>query len=105
MPLLQDRDIDHALETLPGWVREGNALRRQFTFASFPDAVAFVNGLVPHAERADHHPDLTISYRRVTVLYSTHSEGGITEKDVDGARAANGEAEKVGHGHGPGGRG
>lgn len=92
MPLLTDREIDRALETLPGWTREGDALRRQFTFASFPDAVAFVNRLVPHAERADHHPDLTISYRRVTVSYSTHSEGGITGKDVAGARMADVEA-------------
>jgi 4a-hydroxytetrahydrobiopterin dehydratase len=92
MPLLTDQQIADALHALPGWTREDDALRRQFTFDSFPEAVAFVNRLVPHAEAADHHPDLTINYRRVTVLYSTHSEGGITEKDVGGARMADGES-------------
>jgi 4a-hydroxytetrahydrobiopterin dehydratase len=89
MPLLTDSQIDDALRTLPGWAREGSAIVRQFEFASFPDAVAFVNRLVPHAEAADHHPDLLVSYRRVTVRWSTHSDGGITEKDVAGARMSN----------------
>lgn len=88
MALLTDTQIEEALATLPGWTRADNALRRQFTFRSFPEAVAFVNRLVPDAEAADHHPDLTINYRRVTVEYSTHSEGGLTAKDVEGARMA-----------------
>jgi 4a-hydroxytetrahydrobiopterin dehydratase len=92
MPLLDDAAIARALETLPGWTRDGGTLARQFTFASFPDAVAFVNRLVPHADAADHHPDLLVSYRRVTVRWTTHSDGGITEKDVAGARMTDGEA-------------
>jgi 4a-hydroxytetrahydrobiopterin dehydratase len=96
MPLLDDADVARALETLPRWTREGDAIARQFTFASFPDAVAFVNRLVPHAEAADHHPDLLVSYRRVTVRWSTHSEGGITEKDVAGARMTDREAGAAG---------
>jgi 4a-hydroxytetrahydrobiopterin dehydratase len=92
MPLLNDAQIDDALRTLPGWSRDGDALVRQFTFASFPDAVAFVNRLVPHAEAADHHPDLLVNYRRVTVRWSTHSDGGITETDVAGAKMADREA-------------
>ena len=72
----------------PGWSRQGDALVRQVTFAGFPEAVAFVSRLVAPAEAADHHPDVTINYRRVTVSFTTHSEGGVTEKDVDGARAA-----------------
>jgi 4a-hydroxytetrahydrobiopterin dehydratase len=91
MPLLTDAQIDDALRRLPGWTREGAALVRQFTFASFPEAVAFVNRLVPHAEAADHHPDLVVNYRRVTVRWSTHSDGGITEKDVAGARMTDGD--------------
>jgi len=47
-----------------------------------------VNRLVPAAEAADHHPDILINYRRVTLTYSTHSEGGVTEKDLAGAAAA-----------------
>jgi 4a-hydroxytetrahydrobiopterin dehydratase len=88
MSLLTDHEVNQALGQLPGWTRAGNVIRKQFTFRSFPDAVAFVNRLVPDAETADHHPDLTINYRRVTVEYSTHSEGGLTRKDVDGAKMA-----------------
>ena len=65
-----------------------NALVRQFTFRGFPDAIAFVTRLAFDAEANDHHPDLAVSYKRVTVTWSTHSEGGVTEKDVAGARQA-----------------
>jgi 4a-hydroxytetrahydrobiopterin dehydratase len=74
------------LKELPGWTLEGGALQRQFTFASFPDAIAFVTRLGFDAEAADHHPDIQISYKRVTVRWSTHSAGGITEKDFSGVR-------------------
>lgn len=86
MPRLSDAAIDSALATLPGWVRVGEAIERRFTCRSFPDAVAFVAALVPEAEAADHHPDLEIHYRTVVVSYTTHSEGGLTQRDVDGAR-------------------
>lgn len=73
---------------LDGWSLEGTAIRKQFVFAGFPDAVDFVSRLVPHAEAADHHPDITINYKRVTLTYTTHSAGGLTPKDFDGARMA-----------------
>jgi 4a-hydroxytetrahydrobiopterin dehydratase len=93
MALLTDQEIAQSLASLPGWTRDGEALRRQFTFSSFPDAVAFVGRLVPHAEAADHHPDITINYRRVTLAYSTHSEHGLTAKDVAGAHMADAQAD------------
>ena len=73
---------------LGGWTLDGEAIRKQFVFRGFPEAVAFVSRLVPHAEAADHHPDVLINYKRVTLTYSTHSEGGLTDKDFDGARMA-----------------
>ena len=88
MSLLPDDTIARELGTLPGWSRDGNAIRKQFTFTGFPEAVAFVQRLVQDCEAADHHPDVTVNYRRVTLSYSTHSEGGLTLKDFDGARAA-----------------
>lgn len=76
------------LPGLNGWRLDGEALVKQFTFAGFPEAVAFVGRLVAGAEAADHHPDITINYKRVTLSYSTHSEGGLTELDFEGARMA-----------------
>jgi 4a-hydroxytetrahydrobiopterin dehydratase len=84
------------LQKLPGWQLEGDAITRQFTFAGFPEAVAFVVRLGFIAEAADHHPDLLVNYKRVTVTYSTHSAGGLTEKDFDGAAAAAKVAGAVG---------
>jgi len=84
------------LKALDGWTRDGEAIRKQFTFKGFPEAVAFVTRLVPDAEAADHHPDITINYRRVTLSWSTHDEGGLTAKDIAGARMADRHArEKV----------
>lgn len=63
------------------WSEAGGALERTFEFASFPAAIAFVNRLAELAERENHHPDITVSYRRVTVRWTTHSAGGITDRD------------------------
>ena len=88
MPTLSREEIEERLKKLRGWTLEGNAIKRQYTFAGFPEAIAFVNRLAPEAEKADHHPDILINYKRVTLTYSTHSEGGLTEKDFQGAAAA-----------------
>jgi 4a-hydroxytetrahydrobiopterin dehydratase len=88
MSRLTNEEIDRRLAGLPGWTRAGDAITKQFTFPDFPAAVAFVTRLVPGAESDDHHPDITINYRRVTLSYSTHSEGGLTVKDFDGAAMA-----------------
>jgi 4a-hydroxytetrahydrobiopterin dehydratase len=82
---LATHDVDTRLTGMSGWTREGDTLARTFTFGSFPEAIAFVVRLAFAAEQADHHPDLAISYKRVTVRWSTHSENGITEKDFAGA--------------------
>lgn len=81
-------EIARRIAALDGWTLDGDAIRKQFTFAGFPEAVAFVSRLVPEAEAADHHPDILINYRRVTLTYTTHSEGGLTEKDFAGAAMA-----------------
>ena len=88
MAKLDEAAIRKGLEGAKGWMLEGAAIRRQFTLASFPDAMAFVTRLAFDAEAADHHPDILINYTRVTLTYSTHSEGGLTQKDFDGARKA-----------------
>ena len=88
MAKLAAPEIEQRMKSLNGWTRDGDAIRKQFTFAGFPEAVAFVDRLAPEAEKADHHPDILINYKRVTLTYSTHSEGGLTEKDFAGAAIA-----------------
>lgn len=88
MALLDRAEVERRVKTLDGWRVEGRAIVKVFAFAGFPEAVAFVDRLVPEAEAADHHPDIQINYRRVTLSYSTHSDGGLTEKDFAGAAMA-----------------
>jgi 4a-hydroxytetrahydrobiopterin dehydratase len=72
-----------------GWQEIEGALERTFELPSFPEAIAFVNRVAELAEREDHHPDVTISYKKVTLRWTTHSEGGITERDRElAARSA-----------------
>jgi 4a-hydroxytetrahydrobiopterin dehydratase len=85
---LSRTDAEQRLTRLSGWTLDGDAIRKQYTFVDFVAAVAFVNRLVPGAEAADHHPDILINYKRVTLTYATHSEGGLTVKDFDGAAMA-----------------
>lgn len=88
MATLSRDEIQRRLETLDGWSLDGDTIRKQYTFDGFLDAIRFVDRLAPEAEAADHHPDILIRYRRVTLTYSTHSEGGLTEKDFVGAAMA-----------------
>lgn len=85
---LDPAQLDDALATLPGWQSTGNAIQRQFTIKSFPDAVALLTRLAFEAEAVDHHPDFILEYRRLTVRFWTHTANGVTQKDVDAARVA-----------------
>ena len=86
MARLNDEEIDEQLSGLQGWRREGEAIRREFELDDFKGSVDFVNRLTPEAEDMNHHPDLKISWNKVTVTLSTHSEGGLTENDFELAR-------------------
>jgi len=85
---LSSTEVQQRIKNLKGWSLDGNAIKKQYTFAGFLEAIAFVNRLAPKAEEADHHPDILINYKRVTLTYSTHSEGGLTAKDFEGAATA-----------------
>jgi 4a-hydroxytetrahydrobiopterin dehydratase len=65
------------------WMREGIEIARIFTFRNFREAMGFVTQVALLAERADHHPDIEIRYKQVTLRLSTYSAGGLTEKDFD----------------------
>ncbi|MCU0308649.1 MAG: 4a-hydroxytetrahydrobiopterin dehydratase [Thermoleophilia bacterium] len=83
MAVLSADELAAGLASLPGWAGEGGAIVKVFTFeGGFMGSVGFVNRLAEAAEAADHHPDLAISWNRVTVTLATHSEGGVTAKDL-----------------------
>ena len=67
--------------TGPDWDEVDGALERTFELPTVPEAIAFVNRLAELAEHENHHPDIAVSYRTVTVRWTTHSAGGITERD------------------------
>ena len=82
MTILSDTDIELAVRELPGWEHADGALRRSVTFPAFLDGIDAVGRVAELAERKDHHPDIDIRWRTVTFTLVTHSEGGITDKDV-----------------------
>jgi 4a-hydroxytetrahydrobiopterin dehydratase len=84
--LLNQTEINQQIQNLSGWTTDGKKITRTFQFKDFVDAIAFVNKLVEPAEAAGHHPDLMISYNKVTVNLTTHDAGGITQKDFDLAK-------------------
>jgi len=86
MAALRDEAIHQGLAKLSGWSYQSKELRKKYTFSSFLPGIEFVNHIARAAEEAGHHPDITINYNVVGISLSTHSEGGVTEKDFDLAR-------------------
>ena len=84
--LLDEAAVAAELEGLR-WQRDGDHLVRELTFGGFREAMAFVNRVADLAEEQDHHPDITISWNRVTLRVTTHDSGGLTAADVRLARA------------------
>jgi 4a-hydroxytetrahydrobiopterin dehydratase len=66
---------------VPGWTSADQTLTREFTWPSFPEAVAFVNRVAEVAQAQDHHPDICISYRKVRLTFTTHKLGGLSRND------------------------
>ena len=85
--LLSDIAIQRDLGSLPGWSRRGDVLTRLYSFRNFAESMDFVNRVADAAEAANHHPDIDIRYAKVTLTLSTHDAGGITQNDVDLAKA------------------
>jgi len=96
MATLSAAETQAKLSQIPQWKLEKGAISRKFTFGGFPEALAFVVRLGFAAEAADHHPDMLINYKRVTLTYVTHSEGGLTDKDFVGAAQATAIAAALG---------
>jgi 4a-hydroxytetrahydrobiopterin dehydratase len=82
--MLDDAALAEALSRLPAWSREGGTLVRTYQRRDWTDAIALLNAVADEAERRNHHPDVCIAgYRLVTFRLTTHSTGGITQRDVD----------------------
>lgn len=88
MATLTDAQVEQRLADAPEWRRgedaspSGDAIARDFAFANFAEAIAFVNRVAEAAERANHHPDILVhGWNKVRLTLSTHSEGGLTDAD------------------------
>ncbi|MES2394195.1 MAG: 4a-hydroxytetrahydrobiopterin dehydratase [Acidobacteriota bacterium] len=90
MEKLSEEALAKAVERLEGWSLQAGELVREFKFADFVGAMAFVNRVATEAEAAGHHPDIDVRYNRVRLGLVTHDSGGITEKDVEMAGRLNG---------------
>jgi 4a-hydroxytetrahydrobiopterin dehydratase len=89
MEPLNEDDIRRELAETPGWERDGDSIVRTAEFKDFAEAMAFVNRVAEVAEEANHHPDITIQWNKVTLRQSTHVAGGLTEHDFRLARRLN----------------
>jgi 4a-hydroxytetrahydrobiopterin dehydratase len=87
--VLSDGERDEALTSLPGWTYDGerNGIARRFVLADFSEAFAFMTRIALAAEKADHHPEWSNVWNKVDILLSTHSDGGVTARDVALAHA------------------
>lgn len=83
MAKLKDADVTAGLAKLAGWTRSGDAIAKSFTFQTFADGIRFVDRVAAEADRLDHHPDIDVRWTTVTMTLSTHSEGGLTRKDLE----------------------
>ncbi len=88
MGLLSKIELNEALKTLDGWTVLENAISKEFTFDSYMDGIAFVNNLAQKAEVHNHHPDLTVGWCTVTVAFTSHDQGGVTDQCASMAKIA-----------------
>lgn len=84
---LDETKIQAAMSGVPGWQRDGQVISRTFEFGDFLSAMKFVNAVAGLAEQANHHPDIDIRWNKVTLAFTTHDAGGLTDKDFALARA------------------
>lgn len=91
MALVSDVEIQSALKDLPGWTYIDSVLHKDLTFDSYMEGINFVNVLAEVAEMKNHHPDLTVGWRKVKVTFTSHDQGGVTDQCLTMA----GEVERL----------
>jgi 4a-hydroxytetrahydrobiopterin dehydratase len=87
---LPESEVVRRMAEVPGWTREGPGIRREYTFDSYVAGIDFANQVARLAEEADHHPDMLIQYRKVTLTLWSHDAGGLTDADFCLARRIDG---------------
>ena len=95
MAALSKPEIQEKLKKMRDWAHAGKAIHRKYMFKTFLTAIGFVNKIAEAAEKAGHHPDIAVNYSAVNISLSTHSEGGVTDKDFDLARQIDQIAETI----------
>ena len=93
VPLLMEEEITEHLARVPGWTRVGEAIAQTYRFAGFRAAIAFVTQVAEAAENADHHPEIDVRYRNVTLRLTTHDSRGLTRLDFELAAVCDALAE------------
>jgi 4a-hydroxytetrahydrobiopterin dehydratase len=86
MPALSIKQISLHLKAVPQWSKRAQLISRTFKFEGFLKAIEFVNRAAKQAQKVNHHPDIDIRFNKVTLMLTTHDEGGLTEKDFALAR-------------------
>ncbi|CAN5389531.1 4a-hydroxytetrahydrobiopterin dehydratase [soil metagenome] len=87
MRKLSNEELSSSLAGLPGWKNENNSIVKSFKTFGFPQTMALSSAICGFCQQHDHHPDyLTMKYSELIVSFSTHSEGGITDKDIEMAK-------------------
>lgn len=93
---LSVEETRNRMATVPGWQLWGNAIARSYTFGTFAKAMEFVNRVARLAEEADHHPDISVSYTRVTLTLTTHAVSGLSDNDFSMATKIDARASHPG---------
>ncbi len=93
--LLAESEIEERLKGMKGWKLDGAFITKTYRFKRFPDGIAFVDEVAKVAEKEEHHPDIHVRYTTVTLSLQTHSEGGVTDWDIELARAIEKAGPKI----------
>ena len=93
MAAFSKAEIHEKLKDMRGWTHQGKAIQKRYSLKSFVPAITLVNKIAELAEKEQHHPDITINYNVVGISLSTHSEGGVTQKDFNLAQQIDNLAE------------
>jgi 4a-hydroxytetrahydrobiopterin dehydratase len=93
---LDEQEITRQLVDLPAWRRDGDTIRATFEARAFLEGIRLVDEVAALAEAMDHHPDIDIRWTQVTFALSTHSAGGLTQRDIELAHQIAAEAARAG---------